>query len=100
VGFELLDGAATINTVIDNDTAATKTVLTQTMSDATYVRLGFRTDGASIRFYVNRQLVSTQDIPTAIAAVTLGPAFMHLSGDANGTHTAACEYILALQERG
>ncbi len=100
VGFELVDGAATINTVIDDDTASTRTVLSQSMSDATYVRLGFRTDGASVRFYVNRVLVSTQSIPSAIAAVTLGPAFFHLSGDATGTHTAACEYILAVQERG
>lgn len=99
VGFELIDGAATINTVIDNDTAATKTVLSKSMSDDTYVRLGFRTDGGSIRFYVNRALVSSQSIPTAIAAVTLGPAFMHLSGNNSGTHTAACDYILAVQER-
>jgi hypothetical protein len=99
VGFELIDGAATINTVIDNDTAATKTVLSSSMSDDTYVRLGFRTDGASIRFYVNRALVSTQSIPAAIAAVTLGPAFFHLSGNASGTHTAAIDYILAAQVR-
>lgn len=100
VGFELIDGAATINTVIDDDTTATKTILANSMSDATYVRLGFRTDGASIRFYVNRSLVSTQSIPTAIAAVTMGPAFFHLSGSASGTHTAAMEYLLAVQERG
>lgn len=99
VGFELIDGAATINTVIDNDTAPTRTVLSQSMSDDTYVRLGFRTDGASIRFYVNRALVSTQSIPAAIAAVTLGPAFFHLSGNATGTHTAACDYIFACQQR-
>lgn len=99
VGFELIDGAATINTIIDDDTSPTRTVLSQSMSDATYVRLGFRTEGGYIRFYVNRALVSTQAIPSAIAAVTLGPAFMHISGDANGTHTAAAEYIFAMQER-
>lgn len=99
VGFELVDGAATINTVIDNDTASTRTVLSSSMADDTYVRLGFRTDGGSVRFYVNRSLVSTQSIPAAIAAVTMGPAFMHLSGSASGTHSAACDYILAAQER-
>jgi hypothetical protein len=99
VGFELVDGSAAINTVIDNDTTATRTVLSQSMSDATYVRLGFMTDGASIRFYVNRSLVSTQAIPAAIAAITLGPAFMHLSGDATGTDTAAIDYVLVCQER-
>lgn len=99
VGFELIEGAATINTVIDDDTAPTRVILANSMADATYVRLGFRTDGSSIRFYVNRSLVSTQNIPSAIAAKTLGPAFMHISGNATGTHTAACDYILAIQER-
>lgn len=100
VGFELIDGSAVINTVLDNDTAATKTVLTgYSMSDDTYVKLGFRTDGASVRFYVNRALVSTQSIPSAVAAVTMGPAFFHLSGNASGTHTAAIDYIMAVQER-
>lgn len=99
IGFELIDEAATINTVIDDDTSPTRTVLSSSMSDDTYVRLGFMTDGASIRFYVNRSLVSTQSIPSAIAAVTLGPAFFHLSGNATGTHTASCDYILACQER-
>lgn len=99
IGFELVDGAATINTVIDDDTSSTRTVLSSSMSDDTYVKLGFMTDGASIRFYVNRSLVSTQSIPSAIAAVTLGPAFFHLSGDANGTHTASVDYIQVVSER-
>lgn len=99
VGFELVDGSAAINTVIDDDTTSTRTALSSSMSDATFVRLGFMTDGASIRFYVNRSLVSTQSIPSAIAAVTLGPAFFHLSGDDQGTHTADCDYILVCQER-
>lgn len=99
VGFELIDGAATVNTVIDDDTSPTRVVLSNEMSDDTYIRLGFRTDGGSIRFYVNRALVSTQSIPSAIAAVTLGPAFFHLSGNASGTHTAAIDYIMAVQER-
>jgi hypothetical protein len=100
VGFELIDGAATINTVVDNDTAATKTVLSVSMSDATYVRLGFRTMGDYVLFYVNRSYVGRTAIPSAIAAVTLGPAFMHISGNDTGTHTAALEYLLAVQERG
>lgn len=99
VGFELIDGAATINTVIDNDTSPTRTVLSSSMADATFVRLGFRTEGASVRFYVNRALVSTQSIPAAIAAVALSPALFHLSGNATGTHTMHIDYVLAAQER-
>jgi len=99
VGFELVDGLATINTVIDDDTTPTRTVLSSSMADDTFVKLGFRTDGGHIRFYVNRALVSTQAIPSAIAAITLGPAFMHISGNATGTHSAHMDYWLAVQER-
>lgn len=99
IGFELIDGAATVNTVMDNDTAPTRVVTAISMADDTYIRLGFRTDGGSVRFYINRALVSTQIIPSAIAAVTLGPAFFHLSGNATGTHTALIDYVMAVQER-
>ena len=99
VGFELIDGAATINAVVDDDTTATKEILSVSMADDTFVKLGFRIDNASIRYYVNRALVHTAALPSAIAAVTLGPAFMHISGSATGTHTAACDYILCVSER-
>lgn len=107
VGFELVEGSAVINTIIDNDTTGTySTVRTgldgsamPSMADNTYVRLGFRIDGASIRFYVNRSLVAVRDLPTAIATKTLGPAFFHLSGNNTGTHTAAIDYVLACQKR-
>lgn len=99
VGFELVDGSAAINTVIDNDTTPTRTVLSQSMSDATYVKLGFRTYGDYVLFYVNRSYVGRTAIPSAIAAIPLAPAFMHISGDANGTHTAHCDYIYACMER-
>lgn len=99
VGFELVDGSALIRTSIDDNTSSTVTATSLSMSDDTYVKLGFRTDGASVRFYVNRALVSTSSIPTAIAAITLGPTFFNLSGDAVGTHTATCDYIAVAQER-
>lgn len=99
IGFELLDGAATLNTVVDDDTTAVKVVTAISAVDATYIRLGFRLDGASVRFYINRALVGTTSLPSAIAAVTLGPSFMHLSGDATGTHTADCDYIHVISKR-
>lgn len=99
VGFELIDGSAVVRTVVDNDTAATKTSSGISMADDTYIRLGFRTDGGHVRFYVNRSLVGAVAIPSAIAAVTLGPTFFNLSGDALGTHTASIDYIFAAQAR-
>lgn len=99
VGFELADGSAVVNCVVDNDTATTSESSGVSMADSTFIRLGFRIDEASIRYYINRALVKTIALPTAIAAVTLGPAFFHLSGDANGTHTADCDYILVVSER-
>lgn len=99
VGFELVDGAADILCVIDDDTTATKTDSGKDMADDTYVRLGFRTDNSAIRYYVDRTLVLTTTIPAAIAAVTLGPTFFNLSGNATGTHSAKIDYIFAAQKR-
>lgn len=99
VGFELVDGSALVYMVHDNDTAATKTVTSISMVDDTYIRLGFRIDGASIRYYINRSLVGTIALSSAIAAVTLSPAIEHLSGNATGTHTMHCDYILCCSER-
>jgi hypothetical protein len=100
VGFEILDGDASILTSIDDDTATTGKLDTGIdMADDTYVRLGFRTDGGSVRFYVDRALVATRSIPSAIAAVTLGPVVFNLSGNATGTHSAKCDYIFAAQKR-
>lgn len=99
VGFELRDGSAVIQTIVDNDTTATVTSSGISAADDTFIRLGFRTDGGHIRYYVNRALVGSVAIPSAIAAVTLGPSFFNLSGDASGTHTASIDYILAVQSR-
>lgn len=99
VGFEIEDGSAVIKYVTGNGTAATKTSSGKSAADDTYVKLGFRTEGGSIRFYVNRALVGTASIPSAIAAITLGPSFFGLSGSAVGTQTRSIDYILAVQER-
>ncbi len=99
VGFELLDEAATVNIVVDNDTAATKTITSVSMADATYIQLGFRIMNDVILYYINRQYVGYLSLPSAIAAVTLGPAFMHISGNASGTHTAHCDYIRVISAR-
>lgn len=100
VGFELLDGSAVLNMVIDNDTASTKvTTGMPSMADNTYVKLGFRTYGDYVLFYVNRSYVGKVALPTAIAAIPMAVAFEHLSGNNTGTHTAHCDYIYTCQER-
>ncbi len=100
VGFELLDGSAVLNMVIDNDTASTKSTTDMpSMTDATYVKLGFRTYGDYVLFYVNRSYVGRLALPTAIAAIPMAQAFEHLSGNTTGTHTAHCDYMYVCQER-
>jgi hypothetical protein len=99
VGFEIVDGSAVIQTSIDNDTATTLVSSTISAADDTYVRLGFRTDGGSVRFYINRALVATRDLPTAIAAKAVGVAFYGQSGSAVGTQTRKMDYFYAVQER-
>lgn len=99
VGFRITDGSAVIVPQIDNDTAPTNLTITNQMADDTYVRLGFRTDGGHVRFYVNRAYVGAIAIPTAIAAVTLGPCFANISGNATGTHSALIDYSFACQKR-
>lgn len=99
VGFEIRDGSANLIGVVDNDTATTDTTTGKAASDDTFVKLGFRVDGGHVRYYINRALVGSVAIPSAIAAITLGPTFFGLSGSATGTHTRSIDYILAVQER-
>lgn len=99
VGFELVDGAADLLMVVDNDTAATKTDSGVDAADDTYMLLGFRTLNDQILYYVNRTLVGRQSIPSAIAAVTLGPAFFELSGSVSGTKSMSIDYMFIAQER-
>jgi hypothetical protein len=99
VGFELVDGSAIIQCSQDNDTATTLTSSGISAVDDTYIRLGFRTDGGSIRYYINRALVATVSLSTAIAAKAMGPAFYGQSGSATGTMTRKMDYFFACQER-
>ena len=99
VGFELVEGSASIRAVVDNDTATTRLDLGISMSDATDVVLSFRTLNDNVLFYVNRSYAGKIAIPSAIAAKLLAPAFMHISGNTTGTHTAHCDYIAVSMER-
>lgn len=99
VGFELVDGSAILQTSVCDNTSNSRVSAAVSAADDTYIRLGFRTDGASIRFYVNRALVGTASLPTAIAALGMGPAFFGMSGSATGTMTRKMDYFYAVQER-
>lgn len=100
VGFKIADGDASILCEVDDDTSTTVSQDSGVdAADDTFVKLGIRTDGGSVRFYVNRALVHTASIPSAIAAVTMGVAFGGISGNATGTHTRSIDYVMACQER-
>lgn len=99
VGFKLEDGDATLICETDNNTATTQVTAGVDMADATFKKLGFRVDGGYVRFYVNRHLVTSMAIPSAIAAITLGPCFAGLSGNATGTHYRSIDYIYVCMER-
>lgn len=99
VGFELIDGSAVLQAVIDNDTAATKVSTGVSAADGTYMLLGFRVLNDQVLFYVNRTLVARQSIPSAIAAVTLGPSFFELSGSVSGTKSMNIDYVFVAQKR-
>jgi hypothetical protein len=100
VGFRIADGDASIKCTFDDDTSLVVDVdSTKDASDDTFVKLGMRTDGGSIRYYINRALVHTASIDSDVAAVTMCPAFGGISGNNSGTHTRSIDYIFCAQER-
>lgn len=100
VGFKIADGSANILCELDDDTSTTVSVDSGVdAADDTFVKLGIRTEGGSVRYYINRSLVHTATIDADIAAVTMCPVFGGISGDANGTHTRSIDYVLCVQER-
>lgn len=97
VGFRKTDGAATLVSLTEDNTSET-TNTAATVADATYVTLGFYWDGASsVRFYVNRSLVSTH---TATIEQTnkLALTFTLQNGEAVAK-TMIIDYIYAAMER-
>lgn len=76
------------------------TSLGKNMVADTYKTLGFYYDGATISFYVDRQLCLASVVP-APASLTdiMAPTVMHLSGNNGGTDTLTCDYIMVLAER-
>ena len=97
IGFQVDDGDASLLATSEVADTESQTDTSQDMADATYVTLGFRVNGtSSIEFFVNRNLVATH---TSVPTTEMTPAFMNISGNNTGTHTAQADYIFACWTR-
>ncbi len=106
IGFLLTDGSAVIAGVTEaSDTATTVTLDTtlSTLTNDTYVTLGFvatkaNSDGNNkVDFYINRKYAgtSTTNIPTA----NMKMMAMSVSGDATGQKVTTLDYMMGAQDR-
>ena len=106
IGFLLTDGSAVIAGVTEaSDTATTVTLDTtlSTLTNDTYVTLGFvatkaNSDGNNkVDFYINRKYAgtSTTNIPTA----NMKMMAMSVSGDATGQKITTLDYMMGAQDR-
>jgi hypothetical protein len=98
VGFQILEGDASIKCITEKNTTETNTDSGSDAADATYVKLGFHYDGsAAVRFFINRSLCATHttNIPDdEQLAITL----LIVNG-AVGNDTLTIDYIYCAQER-
>ena len=106
IGFLLTDGSAVIAGVTEaSDTATTVTLDTtlSTLTNDTYVTLGFvatkaNSDGNNkVDFYINRKYAGTSrtNIPTA----NMKMMAMSVSGDATGQKVTTLDYMMGAQDR-
>lgn len=100
MGFELVDGSAVLNFSNCDGTANSLTSTGVSMSDDTFIKVGFYYDGTTISVYVDRVLKLSGLVPgPASGSGLMTPAFFHLSGDNAGTHTAEIDYYMVILER-
>lgn len=106
IAFVLTDGSAVIGGATEAADTATLVTLDTTLStltDDTFVTLGFKfTKGNTtdkVEFYINRKFagVSTTNIPASTVLLKLGVA--SISGDATGTRVTTLDYIMGSQDR-
>ena len=106
IAFVLTDGSAVIGGATEAADTATLVTLDTTLStltDDTFVTLGFKfTKGDTtdrVEFYINRKFagVSTTNIPASTVLLKLGVA--SISGDATGTRVTTLDYIMGSQDR-
>lgn len=100
VGFELVDGDASLMFSTCTGSVISRTDTGIDMADATYMIVGFYFNGTTCDVYVNRSKVLTGLLPGLVVGTDLvSPAFFGLSGSATGTHTRAIDYWMAVVER-
>ena len=106
IAFVLTDGSAVIGGATEATDTATLVTLDTTLStltDDTFVTLGFKfTKGNTtdkVEFYINRKFagVSTTNIPASTVLLKLGVA--SISGNATGTRVTTLDYIMGSQDR-
>lgn len=96
--FTKADGSALVGAVTNKATTKTTSAGVFTLAPDTWYRLGFFVDGVSgCSFYVNGELVATQD-STTIPIVELTPTFAVLNGEAGATAWRV-DYIRCTQIR-
>ena len=99
IGFYVNDASASIYSTTEISGTPTAKDTEVDIGDGVFIKLGFHITGEEkVEFYVNRVLVSTHttNIPDD---VNMTPAFMHISGNATGTHVASIDYIMCVQKR-
>lgn len=97
IGFQVVDASASINCLSCASSVVTTSSAVATLSDDTFVKLGFKITGTSkIEFYVNDNLVATHTttIPTALMQCSLA----HLTGEAVA-NTLSIDYVAIAQDR-
>ena len=97
LGFQITDGAASIFCISEKSTSETSTDSGVDAVDATEITLGFRWNGSTVEFYVNRAKVATHtaDNPDD---VDMGLTIYTANGEA-GANTLTVDYIYCAQER-
>jgi len=100
ISIESADGIGNIQFVTDSSSTTTTNYTTGagTLTDATYVTVGFKVHGTSkVEFYVNRILAATHT--TNIPTDELQGFLASVSGDASGTKSTDFDYWYCVNNR-
>jgi hypothetical protein len=96
VYFRKDDGNTSLDFVTEATSSETETSAVGTMTDDTYVRLGFWYDGTTVRAYVDGVLVASHT--TTITAVELAVSFAVQNGE-GAAKTMSIDYFKVVQIR-
>lgn len=96
VGFRMTNGAATLNYETSVGGTATSATTGQSLVAATSATLSIWWDGATLRFFVNRNLVVATQTNVATAAMALTA---HIKTNSANARTATIDYFFVAKER-